>query len=148
MKRHVMILTLWGLIFTLGGCGEDRYLRVISAGQQENQISLWVANGSHRSQDTRPRILDAGAQFDGQPSDVKGRIEVFNSKLGWSETVTFAAPTSAKAARIVAVVESDGQQYTVMQDWRRMAEVPSSNRNWKPGESSIVLCTDQGMPEQ
>jgi hypothetical protein len=120
------------------GCRNSSELRVVSRGYQTDAVVLWVSNQSMHGEGKRPRIVNATVSFDGVESEAKPKIEVFNSKYGWTEHATFSAPETATTAQIVAIVESGGRAYTVTQDWSRTQQPTSTGRDWVPGPSSIT----------
>ena len=137
--KYVLIMCC----LAMGGCSDSRNnsrLRVVSPGQQSDAVRLWVSNRSMDSKGKRPRILEAKVSFDGVESEAKPRIGVANGKHGWSESAEFSGSDIATAAQIVATVQSNGQAYTVTQDWSRM-RIPG---DWAPGRSSITRREDQG----
>ncbi|MCG3180165.1 MAG: hypothetical protein BIFFINMI_02522 [Phycisphaerae bacterium] len=99
-----------------------------------DSVRLWVVSRSPAmSEDRRPRILHAELDVDGVRQTVHPTIEAFPSKFGWSEQARFPAQDSAKSARVVGVVESNGKRFTIVVPWVHTAD------GWKQGPESVYL---------
>ena len=138
MKTILVLIAFSLMLAGCTGCWSDSELRVVSRGYQTDAVVLWVSNQTMHSEAKRPRIVNATVSFDGVESAAEPKIEVFNSKYGWTEHATFSAPEAATTAQIVAIVESGGRAYTVTQDWSRAQQPTSTGRDWVAGPSSIT----------
>ncbi len=138
MRTRPVLIAFCLMLAGCSGCRNGSELRVVSRGRQADTVVLWVSNESMHSEGKRPRIVNATVSFDGVASDTAPKIEVFNSKYGWTEHATFSAPETATTAQIVAIVESGGRAYTVTQDWSRTQQSESTDRDWVPGPHSIT----------
>ena len=136
MRRSPALIAFCLVFAGCSGCQHTSELRVISPGYLSDAVALWVSNQSMHSEDRRPRIVSASVSFDGVTSEVEPKIDVFNSKYGWTEQATFSAPETAKTAQIEAIVESGGKSFAVTQDWSQRST--SAGRDWIHGPSSIT----------
>jgi hypothetical protein len=118
---------------TISECGQKE-LEVCAHARLSETVSFWVWNSPPSfAKFWRPRIENVVFYADGQKQNVKPKIDLVNSKMGWGENAEFPTSKGAKVIKVEAVVRTGGHNFKVVQEWRPI------DGKWKADKEAVVL---------